>query len=102
MTTNGDPVAREVLRRTKGLKPNQRLIMQLYAVMPKEFTGAVKQTATSLAGELGMTPTLFSRVRGQLAKEGWLEEVDRISNSPIFRLGEKATGERTVIPLRSA
>ena len=31
MTTNGDPVAREVLRRTKGLKPNQRLIMQLYA-----------------------------------------------------------------------
>ncbi|MDO0929876.1 hypothetical protein QQY24_32725 [Streptomyces sp. TG1A-8] len=46
--------------------------------------------------------TLFSRVRGELARDGWLEEVERISNSPIFRLGEKATGERTVIPLRSA
>ncbi|MGW2657190.1 hypothetical protein ACWC1D_26475 [Streptomyces sp. NPDC001478] len=49
-----------------------------------------------------MTPTLFSRVRGQPAKEGWLEEVDRISSSPIFRLEEKATREGTVIPLSLA
>lgn len=95
-------LAREVLRRTKELPPNQRLVLQLYAIMPKEPGGAVRTTARELAeDELGWTPTLFSRVRGQLVEDGWLEFVDKLSNSPIYRLGERATGQRTVIPLRS-
>lgn len=95
-------LAREVLRRTKELPPNQRLVLQLYAIMPKEPGGAVRKTARELAeDELGWTPTLFSRVRGQLVEDGWLEFVDKLSNSPIYRLGERATGQRTVIPLRS-
>jgi hypothetical protein len=101
--TVGDPqeLAREVLRRTKGLKPNERLVLQLYAAMPKEPGGGVRMTGRALAeDELGWTPTLFSRVRGQLAKDGWLEQVDQLSNSPIYRLGERATGQRTVIPMR--
>ncbi|MER6563298.1 replication initiation protein, RepL2 [Streptomyces sp. NPDC001027] len=95
-------LAREVLRRSEALSPNQRLVLQLYAIMPKEPGGAVRKTARALAeDELGWKPTLFSRVRGQLIEDGWLEYVDKLSNSPIYRLGERATGQRTVIPLRS-
>ncbi|MFI1189647.1 replication initiation protein, RepL2 [Streptomyces californicus] len=103
MTTD-DPqaLARQVMRRSQALTPNQRLVLQTYALMPKEPSGAVRMTARALAEEeLGWTPTLFSRVRGQLVEEGWLEFVDKLSNSPIYRLGERATGQRTVIQLRS-
>ncbi|MGW1496444.1 replication initiation protein, RepL2 [Streptomyces sp. NPDC002402] len=102
--TADDPqvLAREVLRRSEDLTPNQRLLLQLYAIMPKEPGGAVRKTARELAEDwLGWTPSLFSRVRGQLVEDGWLEFVDKLSNSPIYRLGERATGQRTVIQLRS-
>ncbi|MFI9206295.1 replication initiation protein, RepL2 [Streptomyces sp. NPDC053048] len=99
---NSGDLAATVLRRSRKLKPNQRLLLQLYATAHKAPNGAVQKTAAVLAEELGWTPTLFSRVRKDLAKEGWLEEVDRISNSPIYRLGELSTGERRVVPLRSA
>ncbi|MEV1040522.1 replication initiation protein, RepL2 [Streptomyces sp. NPDC050204] len=102
ITDDSQALAREVLRRSGELTPNQRLVLQLYAVMPKEPSGAVRRTARELAeDELGWTPSLFSRVRGQLVEGGWLEFVDKLSNSPIYRLGERATGRRTVIPLRS-
>ncbi|MFF1680768.1 replication initiation protein, RepL2 [Streptomyces sp. NPDC058256] len=95
-------LAREVLRRSEDLTPNQRLLLQLYAIMPKEPGGAVRKTARELAEDwLGWKPSLFSRVRGQLVEDGWLEFVDKLSNSPIYRLGERATGQRTVIPLRT-
>ncbi|MEV8476229.1 replication initiation protein, RepL2 [Streptomyces sp. NPDC051173] len=100
--SSGDLVALTVLRRTRKLKPNQRLLLQLYALAPKAPNGAVKRTAAALAEELGWTPSLFSRVRKELVKEGWLEEVDRVTNIPIYRLGEESTGERRVVPLRSA
>ncbi|GAA0464304.1 replication initiation protein, RepL2 [Streptomyces stramineus] len=99
---SGDQTALTVLRQTKGLKPNQRLLLQLYAAAPKLPNGAVQQTATRLAGELGWTPTLFSRVRKDLVEQGWLEEVDRVGNISVYRLGERTTGERRVVPLRSA
>jgi DNA-binding MarR family transcriptional regulator len=102
ITADTPALAREVLRRSKALTPNQRLVLQLYATMPKEPGGAVRKTARELAeDELGWKPSLFSRVRGQLVEDGWLEFVDKLSNSPIYRLGERATGQRTVIPLRS-
>lgn len=99
-TDDAQALAREVLRRTEGLKPNERLLLQLYATVPKEPSGAVRKTARELAeNELGWTPTLFSRVRGQLVEDGRLELVDKLSNSPIY-LAERATGRRTVTPLR--
>ncbi|MFI9724384.1 isochorismatase family protein [Streptomyces sp. NPDC052396] len=39
-------------------------------------------------------------MRKDLVEQGWLEQVDRVGNIPVYCLGERATGEHPVIPLR--
>lgn len=93
---------RQVLHHSQSLNPNKRLVLTLYATLPKETNGGVRMLARDLAAELGWNASYFSRIRGELVEDQWLEQVDRIGNSPVYRLGEKALGVRRVIPLRAS
>lgn len=92
----------DLLRRTAGLTANQRVIVLTYAMLPADRGGAVVKTAQDLAELLGLSPTVFSRIRRQLIEGGWLEESDRLGHIRYYRLTSKATGEQVVIPLRRA
>jgi DNA-binding MarR family transcriptional regulator len=91
-----------LLRRTAGLSPNQRLIVLLYAMVPTDRAGAVCKTGQELSDLVGLTPTMFSRIRRQLVEAGWLEESGHFAHIKYYRLTSKATGEQIVVPLRRA
>jgi hypothetical protein len=100
MTEKSDYQA--LLRRTCTLTPAQRLVVLLYAFCEADRGGVVRQTGRDLAQQLGMTPTVFSRLRKQLVQTGWLEESERFAHISYFRLSPQALGERTVVPMRRA
>jgi len=94
---------RTILRRTRTLAPNLRVVVTLYSVMPWDRSGAVVATAQELAEEAGMKPSVFSRARTELIETGWLEETSRIGNVRYYRLTAQALGESpTVVQLRPA
>lgn len=94
----------DLLRRTSELPPLQRIVVLLYASKDQTDTGTVPETAASMAGDLGMLPQLFTRVRRQLIEGGWLEEDPemRVGKVRYYRLTPKATGGTdNVVQLRS-
>lgn len=91
-----------LLRRTCDLTPAQRLVLMLYAVSEADRGGVVRETGRDLAQQLGITPTVFSRLRKQLVQSGWLEESERFAHISYYRLSPQALGERTVVPMRPA
>jgi hypothetical protein len=105
-TTEADKQAvLDLLRSTSGsgLTANQRLILMVYSMLATERSGVVRKTGAELAKLLDLDPTVFSRLRRGLIKEGWLEESGpALGNIRYYRLSEKSTGEQVVIPLRRA
>jgi len=91
-----------LLRRTAGLTANQRLILLTYAHLQTDRNGTVERTAAELADLLGLSPTVFSRLRKQLVTDQWLEQSDRLGSIRYYRLASKVTGEHVVVPLRRA
>jgi DNA-binding MarR family transcriptional regulator len=100
MTSTSDLKA--LLHRTSDLTPAQRLVVMLYALSAGDRGGVVRETGQDLADQLGMTPTVFSRIRKQLVQAGWLEESEKFAHITYFRLSPHALGEQTVIPMRRA
>jgi hypothetical protein len=90
----------EVMERTGELHAVQRNVVVLYALLGG-LRGMIDEPAYKLAERLSMTPAGFSRVRRELVAEEWLELVDKVSNIPYYRLGDKATGRQTVVQLRA-
>lgn len=78
----------------------QRNLMMLYAVKGG-LDGDVREMAIDLAARLGVSVPAFSRARTELEREGWLEMTARFGQVKHYRLGEKATGRRVVVPLRA-
>ncbi|WP_037599622.1 helix-turn-helix domain-containing protein [Streptacidiphilus rugosus] len=93
---------RALLCRTSDLTPAQRLVIMLYALSHSDRGGVVRETGQALAEQLGMTPTVFSRIRKQLVQAGWLEESEKFAHITYFRLSPQALGEQTVVPMRRA
>jgi hypothetical protein len=98
----------EALKRTGSLTPSARLVMMLY-VLHSDGDEPVRITARELAEFISMTPPVFSRIRKELAADGWLEEDEnaRFAQIRYYRLGPKLAGtvsqvRPTVIPLRRA
>lgn len=91
-----------LLRRTCDLMPAQRLVIVLCAVSEADRGGVVHETGRGLAQQLGMTPTVFSRLRKRLVRRGWLEELERFAHISYYRLSSRALGEGTVVPMRRA
>jgi hypothetical protein len=86
-----------------GLTANQRLILMAYSMLTTERSGVVLKTGAELAKLLDLDPTVFSRLRRGLIREGWLEESGSpLGNIRYYRLSEKATGDQVVVPLRRA
>ncbi|MEY9878191.1 DNA-binding MarR family transcriptional regulator [Streptacidiphilus sp. MAP12-33] len=100
MTSKSDYKA--LLRRTHDLTPAQRLVVMLYALSDSDRGGVVRETGQDLAEQLGMTPTVFSRIRKQLVEAGWLEQSEKFAHITYFRLSPQALGEQTVVPMRRA
>ncbi|MEV7856483.1 replication initiation protein, RepL2 [Streptomyces sp. NPDC087228] len=92
----------DVLHRTVGMTANQRLVVMLYALHPTDRAGAVIETGANLASRVGMSPTVFSRIRRQVVDAGWLEESSRLAHISYYRLSPRSTGEDVVVPLRRA
>lgn len=90
----------ELLQRTTGLTANQRLIVLTYAHLPTDRTGTVQRTASELAQLLGLSPTVFSRLRKQLIANEWLEQSGRLGSIRYYRLAPRVTGRDVVVPLR--
>ena len=88
----------------RGLAASQRLILVTYSMLSgAERSGVVLKTGTELAKLLDLDPTVFSRLRRGLIKEGWLEESGTpLGNIRYYRLSEQATGSQVVVPLRRA
>ncbi|MFE2350257.1 replication initiation protein, RepL2 [Kitasatospora cineracea] len=97
-----DP-AQVVLSASKGLPPNQRLVLVHYATHPKrDRHGTVEETNEKLADGLGWQPTVFSRTRKELIEAGFLEERKRVGNVRYYGLTTKAIGRKAkIVPLRS-
>ncbi|MGW8768366.1 hypothetical protein ACWGN5_38475 [Streptomyces sp. NPDC055815] len=51
---------------------------------------------------MGAAAPHFSRARRELEQDGWLEYTHSEGQVKFFRLGEKATGQTVVVPLRRA
>ncbi|GAA2268971.1 hypothetical protein GCM10010415_38610 [Streptomyces atrovirens] len=92
----------ELLEKTAGMTANQRLVVMLYALHPTDRSGAILETAATLAKLVGMAPPVFSRTRKQVIEAGWLEETERIGHIKYYRLDPKRMGENVVVPLRRA
>lgn len=75
-------------------------VVMAYAILGGLEHG-VERTAADLAGLTGVPAPHFSRARRELETDGWLEYTHREGQVKFFRLGEKATGRRVVVPLRS-
>lgn len=76
----------------------QNLLMT-YAIFGA-LEDAVEMTAAELAEIIGVPPSHFSRTRRELEAEGWMEFTHKEGQVKFYRLGEKATGQRVVVPLR--
>lgn len=104
MTRNQGQVTAEevlgVLERSGELHAVQRNVLMLYALLGGT-RHVVQEPGYKLAERLGMTAAGFSRARRELVADEWLELVDKVSNIPFYRLGEKATGQTVVVPLRA-
>jgi DNA-binding MarR family transcriptional regulator len=98
---NGTHNQLDLLRRTAGLTPNQRLVIWLYSVHPQERSGTIEEMGQDLAEVVGLGPTVFSRTRRQLLDAGWLEQSERLGHIRYYRLSPKATGHEVVVPLRA-
>ncbi|WP_331727893.1 replication initiation protein, RepL2 [Streptomyces sp. NBC_01176] len=92
----------DLLEKTAGMTANQRLVVMLYALHPTDRSGAVLETAATLANLVGMAPSVFSRTRKQVIEAGWLEQTESIGHIKYFRIDPKRMGENVVIPLRRA
>ncbi|WP_326844482.1 replication initiation protein, RepL2 (plasmid) [Streptomyces sp. NBC_01281] len=92
----------ELLEKTAGMTANQRLVVMLYALHPTDRSGAVLETAATLAKLVGMAPPVFSRTRKQVIEAGWLEQTEKLGHIKYFRLDPRRLGENVVIPLRRA
>lgn len=100
MSTDPRAELRAMMRRANQLPPNQRIVLNLYGVLPKNPAGAVETLARVIADEAGMKESTFSKVRTALVDDGWLEESSRVANVRYYRLTGKALGTGpTVIPL---
>lgn len=78
----------------------KRNLIMLYAVKGG-LDGEVREMAGDLAGQMGVSLPAFSRARSELERDGWLDLTQRYGQVKGYRLGEKATGSRVVIPLRA-
>lgn len=92
----------QLLERTAGMTANQRLVVMLYALHPTDRSGAVLETAATLAKLVGMAAPVFSRTRKQVIEAGWLEETEKIGHIKYYRLDPRRLGENVVVPLRRA
>ncbi|MFI6341186.1 replication initiation protein, RepL2 [Streptomyces sp. NPDC050535] len=92
----------KLLETTAGMTANQRLVVMLYALHPTDRSGAVQETAATLAKLVGLSAPVFSRTRNQVIEAGWLEQTGKIGHIKYFRLDPKRMGENVVIPLRRA
>lgn len=92
----------ELLERTAGMTANQRLVVMLYALHPTDRSGAVLETAATLAKLVGMAPPVFSRTRKQVIEAGWLEETGKIGHIKYYRIDPRRMGANVVVPLRRA
>ncbi|MGA5823862.1 replication initiation protein, RepL2 [Kitasatospora sp. NPDC094028] len=90
----------ELLRRTHNLTANQRLLVVLYN--DPELVGrngVIEQSAKDLAGIVGWSPTMFSRIRQQLVDAGWLEQSGGRAQVKFFRLTPTAHGQTRALRL---
>ncbi|MFJ4894995.1 replication initiation protein, RepL2 [Streptomyces sp. NPDC088788] len=102
MTTDDKQKNLDLLEKTAGMTANQRLVVMLYALHPTDRSGAVLETAATLAKLVGMAPPVFSRTRKQVIEAGWLEQTEKLGHIKYFRLDPRRLGENVVVPLRRA
>ncbi|MFD6294340.1 replication initiation protein, RepL2 [Streptomyces sp. NPDC060235] len=102
MTSDDKQKNLDLLEKTAGMTANQRLVVMLYALHPTDRSGAVLETAATLAKLVGMAPPVFSRTRKQVIEAGWLEQTEKLGHIKYFRLDPRRLGENVVIPLRRA
>lgn len=74
-------------------------IVMLYAILGG-LENSVERTAAELAERLGVPAPHFSRSRRELENEEWLEYTHKEGQIKFYRLGERATGRRVVVPMR--
>jgi DNA-binding IclR family transcriptional regulator len=86
--------------RTRELPHLKQNILMTYAILGG-LESPVERTAAELAQRIGVPAPHFSRARGELAEDGWLEHTHSEGQVKFFRLGKKATGHRVVVPLRT-
>ena len=86
--------------RTRELPHLKQNILMTYAILGG-LEHAVERTAAELAERIGVPAPHFSRARGELTEDEWLEHTHSQGQVKFFRLGKKATGRAVVVPLRN-
>lgn len=71
-----------------------------YAILG-DLDSVVERTAAELAERIGVPAPHFSRARGELVEDGWLEHTHSEGQVKFFGLGQKAAGREVVVPLRN-
>ncbi|MEU9376977.1 winged helix-turn-helix domain-containing protein [Streptomyces sp. NPDC048255] len=84
------------ISRLPHLKQNLLMTYAVFGALER----AVEMTAVELAEIVGVPPSHFSRARRELEAEGWMEFTHKEGQVKFYRLGEKATGRRVVVPLK--
>ena len=74
-------------------------IVTTYAILGG-LESSVERTGAELAERMGVPAPHFSRARRELVLDGWLEYTHKEGQVKFFRLGERATGRRVVVPMR--
>ncbi len=86
--------------RTRELSHLKQNVLMTYAILGGLKT-PVERTAAELAQRIGVPAPHFSRTRGELVEDGWLEHTHSEGQVKFFRLGEKATGHQVVVALHT-
>ncbi|MFJ3309458.1 hypothetical protein ACIPSA_41715 [Streptomyces sp. NPDC086549] len=87
----------EQMKELPHLKQN---VLMTYAILGG-LEHAVERTAAELAERIGVPAPHFSRARRELVEDRWLEHTHNEGQVKFFRLGEKTTGRKAVVPLRN-
>ncbi|MFE0645024.1 hypothetical protein ACFW2Y_25940 [Streptomyces sp. NPDC058877] len=99
MSRSPYPELAALQQRISGLPHLKQNVLMVYAIHGG-LEHPVEKTGAELAELTGCPAPHFSRARRELEKDGWLEYTHAEGQVKFFRLGEKATGQQIVVPLR--